>query len=322
MIYNDVYYEENKIQLTPYLEVPRFYFSQGKRILETCELRNLKFNDLQKGIILSVYEEYFAKLYPYFDREIILFIEFREYWKFLCHKYGVLDKSEIDKNFFSLDFLHSGSSLNVEIDSEEFHSGKHQIELARDQYLHDIFGIKTIRIYGTAISECKYSIDDWMAKNPNNQIRYIQFKQISGNTFEHVYQKELKELEKLFKLETFNRFFERKGIILTLKDLQIVKVDEGQLRSMRKFLQKYYNQQFTIIPDSIEYTTREAFNCLQDNTWDLEYSYTIPRWIIEFKGIPPKGLKIKYDKSNRSCGGKQFIYTLNKYKYGWEDLRA
>lgn len=52
-MFNKIFYEEDKIQITSYLEVPSHYVTRDGRVIRTCKLRDKKFSDLRNGIIVS-----------------------------------------------------------------------------------------------------------------------------------------------------------------------------------------------------------------------------------------------------------------------------
>lgn len=312
-MFNNVFYEENKINITGYLEVPKYYVDRvtGK-IRETCYFRNLKFKNLQKGIIESPYEEKFYESYFHlFDREIIIFIEEIEYWRFLLKSIGITDLNLYNKNFVSLDFFDPRVLLNVEIDSEQYHQRK-DIDFVRDQYLSQIFGIKTIRLYGTTLNQNCWLIDDFYKHNNLQHVNpeLFRFKNTSYNHFEKKFESELGVLETLFEFPIYNKNFWRRGLIVTQKDIRELGISEKSMEKLKIFLEKYYLQPLSIIKNSNQYTAKEAFivlsqNCPLDNQnkWGQEL-------LSVFEGRNNAG---KY-------GTGEFIEKLNEYKYTWETI--
>lgn len=316
-MFNRKFYEENKIQLTPYLEVPRHFLSSSNNIIETCRLRNLKFQDIQKGIIESPYEELFNKWYGgLFDRELIIFIEQRENWRHSLRSKNIIIDEEYNKNYISLDFFNIDYMLNIEIDSIQHHQNK-DLDFVRDQYLYEVFGIKTIRLYGIALNETRYIVDDYL-KNPNNissHPHYFRFEETSSKLFSYKFSQELETLDRLYYLDTFSDYYQRKGIILTEKDIGDLGITYD-LQSTIEFAEKYYNQEISLIPKSQDYTLKEALIELNDFSWYRWMGQkNIPEWVIELKGIPPKELGLKCGKVSRNYGTKKLKEKLSEYGY-------
>lgn len=313
-MFNKKFYGKNKVQLTPYLEVPKYYLSSHRKIHETCELRDLKFKNLQEGIIESPYEEMFYTNHQKFDREIILFIEDREYWSFLLKSRNITDLREINKNYISLDFFSSKASLNIEIDSIGHHANKEGEEFARDMYLLNVFGITTLRFYYDSFKGAERLIQEKL--RDGKPIGYISFPRTSEILFDYQYSLELKLMEKVYFYESIMKYSGRKGLILTLKDLATLKISLQDINKLRQFCKRYYQQDIDIIPNSQDYTLKEAFRVINDIESGIKHNSNIPDWIK----IIEKTLKNKNSKiSNVKFGIKELLSAVYKYGYTWEE---
>lgn len=309
-MFNNVFYEENKINLTGYLEIPKEYVDRKTgQIRETCYFRNLKFMNIRNGIVESPYEEEFYSKYPHFDREIIIFIENRKYWRFLLRSVGIKDKDLYNKNFFSLDFFDPRVSLNVEIDSIQYHPNK-DLDFVRDKYLYDIFGINVIRIYGVILADNYERIDNYYKRNDLTPINShsFRFKEVSSDLFEKKHELDIKLLNALLEFPLYNRNFLRRGIIFTQKDIKELGTSEKVMSKFIIFLKKYYNQDVSIIRESSQYTAKEAFTVLSQNSTLILGDLWGQELLSVFEG---KDIAGKY-------GTRDFIDTLENYGYTWE----
>lgn len=312
-MFNNVFYEENKINITRYLEVPKFYVDRvtGK-VRETCYFRDLKFKSLSKGIIDSPFEEKFYNNYSHlFDREIIIFIEEIEHWRFLLKSLGITDKSVYNKNFISLDFFDPRVLLNIEIDSEQHHQKK-DIDFARDQYLYQIFGIRTIRLYGTSLDESCWLIDEYYKTNPVLPINLemFKFKKTSSEHFDRKYSIDIKLLETILKLPIYHRNFLRRGIIVTQKDIKELDMSEKSMEKLKIFLEKYYLQPLSIIKNSDQYTAKEAFIVLSQNSPLNDKD----KWGQELLNVS------EGKETAGEYGTDKFVEELKRYGYTWETI--
>lgn len=314
-MFNKRFYEENKIQLTSYLEVPKYYLNHKNRIRETCFLRDQKFKNLQNGIIESPYEEEFYRIHgSYFDREIILFLEDRDQWKFWLQSKNVQDKDAYNKSYISLDFFNSNSSLGIEIDSIGNHSGKEEEDFARDMYLLNVFGITTLRFYYDSFKGAERLIQEKL--RDGKPIGYISFPRTSEILFDYQYSLEFKLMEKVYFYESIMKYSGRKGLILTLKDLATLKISLQDINKLRQFCKRYYQQDIDIIPNSQDYTLKEAFRVINDIESGIKHNSNIPDWIK----IIEKTLKNKNSKiSNVKFGIKELLGAIYRYGYTWEE---
>lgn len=323
-MFNRKFYEENKIQLTSYLEVPKYFVDHKGIIRSTLKLRDEKFENLSRGIIESPYEEEFHRLYTRFDREIIIFIEDRELWNYCLLIVGYLYGEAYNKCFFILDFFDPSCSLNIEIDSIQFHSGDtSKIDKARDEYLSIKFNIHTIRIYGVTLYDNLDKVDDYLNSGKGVEFKSPCFDSTIDKLFYKQYQNEIDKLYILSRLRTFTDHFRVRGIILTKKDLKNLSINENsQLDDFTDFINKYYDHLYglSIIQNSTEYTTEEALIELNDFTWSRwKTGQTIPQWIVGLKGQPPKEAGLRYKKIRPSKISQQrdeeFMKKLNEYGY-------
>lgn len=210
-----------------------------------------------------------------------------------------------------MDFFDPQVSLDIEIDSIQHHQNK-DLDFVRDQYLFQVFGIRTIRIYGVLLNENYWRIDDYYKRNDLKPINpeLFKFNETSGRFFKKKYEFEFNLLEIITKLPIYYRNFLRRGIIVTQKDIRELGISEKSMEKLKIFLEKYYLQPLSIIKNSNQYTAKEAFivlsqNCPLDNQnkWGQEL-------LSVFEGRNNAG---KY-------GTGEFIEKLNEYKYTWETI--
>lgn len=160
--------------------------------------------------------------------EFLIPIDNRELWWKCCSTFGVTNSSLRDIVTFSLDFYYPGSNLAVEIDGKQ-HMENRPYDHARDMYIQERWGIKTLRsnLYGYQELENWEFLENIKKSLEINPYSPVDFSDFIFSTYSEIYCDELKVIEILL-----TNYFPK---VTTLRKKDWWKISDRRISNIPKF---------------------------------------------------------------------------------------